>query len=76
MFMNVNLKQMEELAEAKAEAKAEVRAEEQQNSLRILCDLVAEGELSISAAVKKTSVYGVTDEADLRRRAQALGIQL
>lgn len=80
MFMNVNLKQLDEIYEARqeaaAEGRAQGRAEEQQNSLRMLCDLVAEGDLSIRAAVKSASAYGVTDEADLRRRAQLLGIKL
>lgn len=84
MFMNVNLKQMEERyydrkearAEGLAEGLAEGRAQEQENSLRMLCNLVANGNLSIHIAAESAAVYGVTDEADLRERAQRMGIDL
>lgn len=59
----------------KAEYYAGERAE-QERSLRMLYDLVAEEELSIAAAVKKAAAYGVADETEFRRRATAQGIHL
>lgn len=103
IFMNVNLKQMEERyytkleaqrearqearqeaqreiqrksQEAREEGLAEGRAEEQSNALRMLCNLVAKGSLAINDAVEEATSYGVSNEADLRKKAQALGIKL
>lgn len=63
-------------AEGRAEGLTQGRAEEQQNSLRMICNMVASGDLSMAAAVKNAAIYGVTNEADLRRRAKVLGIKL
>lgn len=52
------------------------RAEERQNSLHMLYDLVAGGDLPIAAAVRSASNYGVTDEADFRMKAVEMGIRL
>lgn len=49
---------------------------EQENSLRILCRMIADGDATIAAVVRNAALYGITDEADLRKRAAELGIQL
>lgn len=66
----------EKYAEGRTEGLTQGRAEEQQNSLRMICNMVANGDLSMAAAVKNAAIYGVTNEADLRRRAKVLGIKL
>lgn len=84
MYLNVNLKQMEERYEAEQQGHAKGLAEgiaqgqqrEQENGLRILCNLVTSGKLSAADAAASAASYGVTSEDDLRERAQALGIQL
>lgn len=50
--------------------------QEQENSLRMLCELVAAGDLPIAKAANKAANYGVIDVADFRRRASMLGIRL
>lgn len=44
--------------------------------LRAICELVADGDLSIDAAVRKAAKFDITSEADLRRSAAGFGIQL
>lgn len=53
-----------------------VLQKEQENGLRMLFDFVADGDLPIAKAMTKAVNYGVTDEADFRKRAAALGIKL
>lgn len=48
----------------------------EEERLRTLCELVAEGDLPIEKAIEKAAGYGVTNESDLRSRAADLGIQL
>lgn len=59
----------------RAEFYAGQRAE-QENSLRILCRMVADGDATIAAVVRNATPYGIANEADLRKRAAELGIQL
>lgn len=75
--MNEEVRNMCNFGEALVEeGRAEGRAEEQSKSLRMLCEMVAEDGYPIGSAVKRAAVYGVMDEADLRNRAQLLGITL
>lgn len=46
------------------------------DSLRMLYDLVASGDLSMAVGVRKAAAYDVADEADFRRHAAEQGIQL
>lgn len=52
------------------------REREQENGLRMLFDFVADGDLPIAKAVTKAVNYGITNEADFRKRAAEMGIQL
>lgn len=52
------------------------RTEEQQNSLRMFCNLAVQGKLDIADVLNSVAAYGITSEADLRKRAAEMGIEL
>lgn len=69
------LTEYDETKTLKAEFYAGKRAEQREALLRLM-QHVADRNLSVSAAVVVAADYGVTDEADFRKRAVEQGIQL
>lgn len=75
--MTFAMKLEESRREGKKEGLEEGREEgREEGNLGTLCDLVLDGTLDLSCAVEKARKYGVTDEADFRRRAALLGYDL